>query len=258
MYHIEITPEELRNLQQRALALGLGADVQQKLQWFLYYLEGGESVAATCAEFGISRSTFYRWVQRFDPNDITTLEERSHRPRVLRKPQFTQQLVDLIRIYRMQDPYLGKDQIAELLQLEHGISVSASTAGRIIAEQNFYFGSSMLHRKKRMEGGTGLSQLQTQEAPQQEAPVQQTELQEFARAGQQLFACVWRRLRRPVIIVSLLANFAFIALVLATALWENQIAEQEQREQARVAGQGEHAAAPERGTNTYTEFLPNE
>ena len=39
-----------------------------------------ENVALTCRHFGISRQTFYRWLRRYQPLDLTSLEERSHCP----------------------------------------------------------------------------------------------------------------------------------------------------------------------------------
>jgi transposase-like protein len=47
----------------------------------LFYYFNGRNAARTCRHFGISRQTFYRWKRRFDRHDLTTLEERSHRPR---------------------------------------------------------------------------------------------------------------------------------------------------------------------------------
>jgi len=35
----------------------------------------------TCRHLDISRQTFYWWTRRFDRHDLSTLEERSHRPR---------------------------------------------------------------------------------------------------------------------------------------------------------------------------------
>jgi hypothetical protein len=43
----------------------------------------------TCRHFGISRQTFYRWQRRYDPYDLTTLEERSHCPRQRRLPTWS-------------------------------------------------------------------------------------------------------------------------------------------------------------------------
>ena len=67
----------------RYLALG-GADLSRaarlRLQWMDYYFGHGENAALTCRHFGISRQSFYRWKRRYDPENLATLEDRSHRP----------------------------------------------------------------------------------------------------------------------------------------------------------------------------------
>lgn len=42
-------------------------------------------VTVTCRRFGISRSTYYRWWKRFDPRNLKSLENRSRRPKNVRK-----------------------------------------------------------------------------------------------------------------------------------------------------------------------------
>jgi hypothetical protein len=48
-------------------------EVTERLRWFLYFHFSG-SVGATCRHFGIARTTFYRWAQRFDPTSLRSLE----------------------------------------------------------------------------------------------------------------------------------------------------------------------------------------
>jgi transposase-like protein len=43
----------------------------------------------TCRHFDISAQTIYRWLQRYRPGDLTTLESRSRRPRRLRQPSWS-------------------------------------------------------------------------------------------------------------------------------------------------------------------------
>lgn len=272
MHHIENTPEEVRHLLRQAQLMGLGAEVQEKLEWFLYYLENRKSVSQTCRHFGIARSTFYRWLQRLDPKNLRSLEERSHRPHMLRKPKVTQSLVDLIRIYRMQSPFMGKDKIARLLGSEHGMNVSASTVGRIITERNFYFGNSVLHRRKRMERASkdmsplAAFQMEPMGARNEMAS---SEMTEFARASKSLFGYIWSNFRRPILVMSVLSNLALISLFLLTAAWESRVAEDRSVEQAAEMLEAEgHAAATEYGTGgdissqprhirTYSELSPD-
>jgi len=51
-----------------------------RLKWMDHYSQHGNA-RLTCRHFDISPQTFYRWKRRFDPYDLTTLEDGSHRPR---------------------------------------------------------------------------------------------------------------------------------------------------------------------------------
>jgi hypothetical protein len=50
----------------------------------------------TCRHFDISAQAFYRWKRRFDPLDLTTLEDGSHRPLHPRAPQTLPAVVERI------------------------------------------------------------------------------------------------------------------------------------------------------------------
>ena len=83
----------------------------------------------TCRHFDISPQTFYRWKRRFDPYDLTTLEDGSRRPDRVRQPQTPSAIVERILGLRTRYPRWGKDKLVVLLQRE-GIRVSTSTVGR--------------------------------------------------------------------------------------------------------------------------------
>jgi transposase InsO family protein len=70
-------------------------------------------------------------MNRFDPYDLTTLEEISRRPHKVRAPQSPPEVVERIQRLREQYPRWGKDKLVVLLKRE-GIEVSASTVGRVI------------------------------------------------------------------------------------------------------------------------------
>src|SRR5260221_7499652 len=99
----------------------------------LFYSFNGRNVRRTCRHFGISRQTFYRWKRRFDRHDLTTLEERSHRPRQVRKPTWSADLAQRVLSLRLQYPRWGKDKLVVLLRREK-ITASTSMVGRILAD----------------------------------------------------------------------------------------------------------------------------
>ena len=85
----------------------------------------------TCRYFGISPQTFYRWKRRFDPFDLTTLEDQSRKPYKVRQPETPKEIEKRIRELREQYPRWGKDKLAVLLRRE-AIEISATTVGRVI------------------------------------------------------------------------------------------------------------------------------
>ena len=52
-----------------------------------------KDVKLVCDTFGISRATLYRWLKEFDPKDLTSLKEQSRRPRRVRKPLWSRELI---------------------------------------------------------------------------------------------------------------------------------------------------------------------
>ncbi|WP_427365496.1 helix-turn-helix domain-containing protein [Candidatus Caldatribacterium saccharofermentans] len=88
-------------------------------------------VAVTCRRYGIARSTYYRWKKKFNPRNLQSPEGRSRRPKKVRKPQWTSELVEGIQRLREEFPFLGKGKLTVLLRRE-GFTASSSTVGRIL------------------------------------------------------------------------------------------------------------------------------
>ncbi len=149
MHSWTIRLRDVRHLLKRAKELELSEDAVQRLKWFSYALEHESNVSLTCRHFGIARSTFLRWAERFDVRDIRTIEEESRRPHRVREPEIAEHIVTLIRDVRREQPLLGKDAIAELLKRQYGVSISASSVGRTIARYGFFFAATKSHEQKR-------------------------------------------------------------------------------------------------------------
>ena len=112
-------------------AIDLSQKARHRLRWFDYYRAHGNNGALTCRYFGISRQTFYRWKRRYDPGDLKSLEDGSHRPHRRRRPTWTAPLVESVLALRRQYPRWGKDKLVVLLGRE-GLRVSTSMVGRIL------------------------------------------------------------------------------------------------------------------------------
>ena len=108
----------------------ISQDAARRLRWFDYYRRC-EDARLTCRHFGISPQTFYRWKNRFDPYDLTTLEAWSRRPHHVRKPLTPAPIEDRILELRTKYPRWGKDKLVVLLRRK-GIRVSTSTVGRVM------------------------------------------------------------------------------------------------------------------------------
>lgn len=111
----------------------ISPDAAKRLRWFDHYGRYGDA-RLTCRHFGISPQTFYRWKNRFDPYDLTTLEAASRRPHNVRKPLTPASVEDRILKARLKYPRWGKDKIVILIRKE-GVRVSTSTVGRVLKRQ---------------------------------------------------------------------------------------------------------------------------
>jgi len=103
-----------------------------RLKWIDFH-RSCRNVRLTCRHFAISLDTFYKWFNRFDPYDLTTLEDVSKRPHHVRQSQTPKDVVEKVRGLRERYPRWGKEKLAILLRRE-GIRISGSTVGRVMAK----------------------------------------------------------------------------------------------------------------------------
>lgn len=107
----------------------LSSEAKRRLKWFDYAKT--HTPTETCRHFDIARSTFYKWKGRYAANDLTTLEDRSSRPRRCRGRQWTPAQAAAVRQVRAAHPRWGKAKITVVLARD-GVQLSASTVGRIL------------------------------------------------------------------------------------------------------------------------------
>src|SRR4030067_1507204 len=121
---MKITTPVLRGVLGLKLSPELSRDAHKRLKCFDSYERHNHDARFTCRHFGISPQTFYRWKRRYDPKRLETLEDRSHRPRHVRQPRYTQEEIKAVLKMREQYPRWGKDKLAVLLRAE-GWNLSA-------------------------------------------------------------------------------------------------------------------------------------
>ena len=93
----------------------------------------GLSWGETARVVGVSRATLYRWEGRLEREGLRGLEERSRRPKRVRRPLWSEELVGAVQRLREKYPRWGKETLVVLLKRE-GYPGSASTVGRILTQ----------------------------------------------------------------------------------------------------------------------------
>ena len=99
------------------------------LRW---HEEHGRRVSLTARHFGLSRSTVYDWLSRYEREGLRGLEDRSRRPHKVRQPTWSRELEQAVFKLREAHPRWGKDKLVVLLR-QQGLTVSVSMVGRILA-----------------------------------------------------------------------------------------------------------------------------
>ena len=106
-------------------------DAQKRLKWFDYYEANNNNARKTCRHFDISPDTFYRWKERYNPHNLRTLQDHSHKPRHVRQPTWSKDIEKGVFELRERYPRWGKEKLTVLLK-EQGLDISVSMVGRIL------------------------------------------------------------------------------------------------------------------------------
>lgn len=131
-----IAPPQLRAVKR---TVKLTKSAKLRLSWLDYYQTHGKNAALTCRHFGIARSCFFKWKQRYDALGLDGLVDRPKRPKTTRQPSTPTPVVDAIRVLRKANPEFSKYKLAVILKRDYGYQVSASTIGRIMHRYDLYF-----------------------------------------------------------------------------------------------------------------------
>ena len=108
-----------------AISLGkriadISHDANKRLKWFDYYESHGKNARETCRHFGISPDTFYRWRKHYCPGDLRSLEERSRRPKHVRRPTWRSETVKAVQELREHYPRWGKAKLVRVAESDAG------------------------------------------------------------------------------------------------------------------------------------------
>lgn len=114
-------------------AASLSKEALRRLTWLDWYYSHSSNAELTCRHFGISKSLFYRWRNRFDKKNLKTLEfnPKTRRPHTLRTTSMPTLVQQRIYDIRFNDPEKSKYEIQEELK-RVGITVGQSAIQNVI------------------------------------------------------------------------------------------------------------------------------
>ena len=143
--HYLLIPEPLQLLdrfdrwRKRAKLIGLSLDVQMRLEWLIFYFTAGKKNAAKTAKyFGISRSKFYFWFNRFNELNLKTLEDKSSIPKVTKKWQPDPLVLARMIALRKQYIHWSKIKLSYVYFNRYGEKISSWQFQRVIQEFKLY------------------------------------------------------------------------------------------------------------------------
>ncbi len=85
---------------------------KSRLEWIIFYREVAQANASeTAGYFGISRKTLHKWLKRFNPKNIQSLEEESKRPDHVRQWQVSKEEERQVIALRQQYLQYGKQKL---------------------------------------------------------------------------------------------------------------------------------------------------
>ncbi|EKD95757.1 MAG: hypothetical protein ACD_24C00348G0003 [uncultured bacterium] len=102
-----------------------------------YYREC-KDVSKTCRHFGISRKTFYKWHNVFDPHNLFTPEDRSRAPLNTRQKEITRLEEDRVVKLRTRNLCYSKFKIEKLYFDEYGYWLSSWKIQDVIQKHKLY------------------------------------------------------------------------------------------------------------------------
>src|SRR5579863_6159181 len=102
---------------------------EQRVEFVVRALRG-EPLSGLCREFGVSRPTGYKWIERYRHGGVEAIAERSRRP--LHSPTRTEAVLEArIVALRQSYPDWSARKLAVLLGRQ-GIEIPSSTVHRVL------------------------------------------------------------------------------------------------------------------------------
>ncbi|HCS78679.1 TPA: hypothetical protein DIV55_02955 [Patescibacteria group bacterium] len=143
--HYLLIPAPLQLLDQfdrwrkRAKLVNLSFNAQMRLEWLIFYFTAGKKNASKTAKyFGVSRSKFYFWFNRFNELNLKTLEDKSSIPKVTKKWQPDPLVLARMITLRKQYIHWGKVKLSHVYFNRYGEKISSWQFQRVIQKFKLY------------------------------------------------------------------------------------------------------------------------
>jgi len=117
----------------------LSKQAKIRLKWIDYYNSHDKNAFLTARYFGISRKTFYKWLNRYKTSGLRGLEDLSRGPHRKRQGEITWE--QELRIKSLRKKYIryGKEKLAVIYEKMYGDKISSWKIYRVIRKYNLYF-----------------------------------------------------------------------------------------------------------------------
>lgn len=116
----------------------LSNQAKKRLAWIDYYYDHQKDAYLTARYFGIAPKTLYKWLKRFNPKNLASLEEESRAPIQRRTPTITSLQEQRIIELRKQHMMYGKMKLAILYRNEYHTIISSWHIQRVITKWKLY------------------------------------------------------------------------------------------------------------------------
>src|SRR3989344_6496492 len=111
---------------------GLTKKAKERLKIVDWHRAHARNISLTCRHFGIQRRILRDWIKRHKPLGAIGLNDKSRRPKRVRKPIISRELESKVIEIRKQYPSWGKYKIHAYLKKISILNISASTVGRVM------------------------------------------------------------------------------------------------------------------------------
>ena len=115
----------------------LSKEAQGRLKWMDYYRKT-KNISLTCRHFNISRKTFHKWKNLYNPHNLATLESKNKAPKRKRQREITPE--QEMRIVSLRKQYIryGKQKLALIYQQTYQEKISSWKIQKTIEKYKLY------------------------------------------------------------------------------------------------------------------------